>query len=80
MHAIGNGLRAGVERRREALARERTLLDDAGNADDLERFEAEQRQRADACAGRIEAYAAVLRELARALGRLDDMQGESGPQ
>jgi signal recognition particle receptor subunit beta len=80
MHAIGNGLRAGVERRSEALARERTLLDDAGNADDLERFEAEQRQRADACAGRLKAYAAVLRELAGALGKLDDMQGEGRPQ
>jgi signal recognition particle receptor subunit beta len=80
MHAIGNGLRAGVERRSEALARERTLLDDAEDADDLERFEAEQRQRADACTERLKAYAAVLRELTGALDQLDDMQGESRPQ
>jgi signal recognition particle receptor subunit beta len=80
MHAIGNGLRAGVERRSEALARERTLLDDAKDADDIKRFETEQQQRADACNGRIEAYASVLRELSGALDRLDEMQGESRPQ
>jgi hypothetical protein len=78
VHAIGNSLRAGVERRSEALARERTLLDGAAeDEDDLERFEVEQRQRAHACTERLEAYAAALRELAWALERLDGMQGES---
>jgi signal recognition particle receptor subunit beta len=80
VHAVGSGLRAGVERRSEALARERTLLNGVADRDDLERFEAEQRQRADACAERLEVYAAALRELAGALDRLDAMQGESRPQ
>jgi hypothetical protein len=77
VHAIGNSLRAGVERRSEALARERILLDGAGDEDDLERFEAEQRQQAHACTERLEACTAVLRELAWALDQLDSMQGES---
>ena len=80
VHAIGNGLRAGVERRAENLARERALLNGAADEDSLERFEAEQRQRADACAERLEAYTVVLGELTEALDRLDSMQGESGSQ
>jgi signal recognition particle receptor subunit beta len=80
VHAIGSGLRAGVQRRAENLARERALLDGATDEDGLERFEAEQRQRADACAGRLDAYAATLGELTEALDRLDSMQGESGSQ
>jgi signal recognition particle receptor subunit beta len=80
VNAIGNGLRAGVERRTEALARERTLSNGAGEKHDLERLEAEQRQRADACAERLQVCTAVLSELADALGRLDSMQGESRPQ
>jgi hypothetical protein len=80
VHAIGNGLRAGVERRAENLARERALLNGAGDEDGLNRFEAEQRQRADACAERLQAYAAILGELTEALDRLDSMQGEGRPQ
>jgi signal recognition particle receptor subunit beta len=80
VHAIGNGLRAGVERRAENLARERALVNGAGDEDGLDRFEAKQQQRADACAERLEAYAAILGELTGALDQLDSMQGESGPQ
>jgi hypothetical protein len=80
VHAIGNGLRAGVERRAENLARERALLNGTGDEDSLERFEADQRQRVDACAGRLAAYAAILVELTEALDQLDSMQGESGSQ
>jgi hypothetical protein len=79
VHAIGSGLRAGVERRAENLAMERALLTGATDEDSLERFEAEQRQRADACAGRLKAYAAILGELGLALERLDSMQGEGLP-
>ena len=73
VNAISNGLRAGIERRTENLAREQALLDGAGDEESLERFEAEQRQRADACAGRLEAYAAApgrAYEGARGAGRL----------
>jgi hypothetical protein len=80
VHAIGNGLRAGVERRAENLAKERALLNGAGDESELDRFEAEQRQRADACAERLNAYAAILGELTGALDQLDSMQGESRPQ
>jgi signal recognition particle receptor subunit beta len=80
VHAIGNGLRAGVERRTENLARERVLLNHTGDNGDLERFEAEQRQRADACDERLRTHAVILDELAWALDRLDSMQGESRPQ
>jgi signal recognition particle receptor subunit beta len=80
VHAIGNGLRAGVERRAESLATERALLNGAEDRDGLERFEAERRRRADACAERLEAFAAILAELTAALDRLDRMQGESRPQ
>jgi hypothetical protein len=79
VHAIGSGLRAGVERRAENLAMERALLTGATDEDSLERFEAEQRQRADACAGRLKAYAAIIGELGLALERLDSMQGEGLP-
>jgi signal recognition particle receptor subunit beta len=79
VHAIGSGLRAGVERRAESLARERALLNGATDAGSVERFEAEQRSRADACADRLKETAAILDALAQALDRLDSMQGESGP-
>jgi hypothetical protein len=58
---------------------ERALLTGATDADSLERFEAEQRQRADACAGRLKVYAAILGDLGLALDRLDSMQGEGLP-
>jgi hypothetical protein len=79
VHAIGNGLRAGVERRAENLAREQALLNGAGDEDGLDRFEAEQRLRADACAARLEAHATILGELTGALDQLDSMQGEGRP-
>jgi hypothetical protein len=76
VNAISNGLRAGVERRTANLVRERELLEGA-DPQDRERFEAEQRQRADACAERRDAYAQVLGELEVVLEGLDGAQGES---
>jgi hypothetical protein len=77
VNAIGSGLRAGVERRTANLARERELLDGADDPLGRERFEAEQRQRADACAERRAAYAEALVELEAVLEGLDGAQGES---
>jgi hypothetical protein len=77
VNAISNGLRAGVERRAANLARERELLEGAGDPQGLERFETEQRQRAEACAERRAAYAEVLVELETVLEGLDCAQGES---
>jgi hypothetical protein len=78
VHAIGSGLRAGVERRAESLARERALLNGATDDDGLNRFEVEQRPIADTYSSRLNAYAVILRELEQALERLDSLQGESG--
>ncbi|HEX6001658.1 MAG TPA: dynamin family protein [Hyphomicrobiaceae bacterium] len=80
VNAISSGLHAGVERRAEALARERALLAGAEDGSGLERLEAEQQERADACAARQAAFAAVLTELDAVLGGLDSMQGESWSQ
>jgi signal recognition particle receptor subunit beta len=80
VNAISNGLRAGVERRTANLARERALIDHAGDEQDQVRFEAEQQRRAEACAARQEAYAAVLGELEAVLGGLDSAQDESRPE
>ena len=74
--AIGNGLSAGIERRSASLARERVLLDGAGEVHGLETFEAEQKERADACVRRQEAHAAALDELGGVLEALDFAQGE----
>jgi signal recognition particle receptor subunit beta len=74
--AIGNGLRAGIERRGDNLAKQRELLNSAGEECGLERFEAEQKERADACVRRQEAYAAALDELGGVLEALDIAQGE----
>ncbi|HEX5957818.1 MAG TPA: hypothetical protein VFY92_04065, partial [Hyphomicrobiaceae bacterium] len=80
VNAISSGLHAGVERRAEALARERALLVGAEDGSGLERFEAEQQERANACAARQAAFAAVLTELDAVLGGLDGMHGESWSQ
>jgi Dynamin family len=74
--AIGNGLSAGIERRRAGLTKEQALLDGAGEAHGLEAFEAEQEGRADACLRRQEAHAAALDELGGVLEALDTAQGE----
>ena len=77
VHAIGNGLHAGVERRTRNLARERTLLD---GADDAEALSASRRSSGSAltpAASGRQAYAAVLAELAAVLEGLDGAQGES---
>jgi dynamin family protein len=77
VNAISSGLRTGVERRAESLARERALLDGAEDAHGVQRFEEEQEQRAAACAERQAANAAVLGELEAVLEGLDSAQGES---
>ncbi len=75
--AVSSGLQTGVERRTANLARERTLLEGAGDAQAAERFEAEQQQRAEACRERQVAYAAALAELQSVLETLEGAQGES---
>jgi hypothetical protein len=74
--AVSSGLQTGVERRTANLARERTLLEGAGDAQAAERFEAEQQQRAEACRERQAAYAAALAELQSVIEGLDGAQGE----
>jgi hypothetical protein len=74
--AISSGLRTGIERRGANLAKERALLDGAAEGHDLERFEAEQKERADACVRRQEACSAALEELVSVLEALDIAQGE----
>jgi hypothetical protein len=81
VNAISNGLRTGIERRTANLARERELLAGSGEECASELFEAEQQQRADACAKRQEAYAAALGELNAVLEGLEGgAQGESRPE
>jgi dynamin family protein len=75
--AINSGLQTGVERRTANLARERALLEGAGDPEAAERFEVEQRQRADSCRERQAAYAAALAELQSVLEGVDGAQGES---
>jgi hypothetical protein len=77
VRAVSSGLQTGVERRTANLARDRALLEGAGDAQAAERFEAEQQERADACRERQAAYAAVLAELQSVLEGLDGAQGES---
>jgi len=74
--AISNGLRTGIERRGANLANERALLDGAAEGHDLERFEAEQKERANACVRRQEASSAALEELVSVLEALDIAQAE----
>jgi Dynamin family len=77
VRAVSSGLKTGVERRTANLARERALLEGAGDAEAAERFETEQRRRAEACRERQAAYAAVLAELQSVIEGLDGAQGES---
>jgi len=77
VRAVSSGLKTGVERRTANLARERALLEGVGDAEAAERFETEQRQRAEACRERQGAYAAVLAELQSVIEGLDGAQGES---
>jgi hypothetical protein len=79
VNAVGNGLRAGMERRSANLARERLLLDGEGDEPGLERFEREQRERADVCLQRQQAYSAALGELDTVLEALDVAHGEVRP-
>jgi signal recognition particle receptor subunit beta len=79
VNAISNGLRTGIERRSTNLARERLLLAGNGDARSLERFEQEQRARADVCIERQQACAAALGELDTVLEALDVAQGEARP-
>jgi hypothetical protein len=74
--AISSGLRTGIERRGEHLAREQAILDSPARAEDLERFEAEQQACAAACQRRQAACAAALEELVGVLEALDAAQGE----
>jgi len=74
--AISSGLRTGIERRGEHLAREQALIDSPARGEDLERFEAEQEARGEACARRQEACSAALEELVTVLEALDAAQGE----
>jgi hypothetical protein len=76
VNAIGSGLRTGIERRGANLAKERALLDGPDQEHDLERFEAEQKERADACVQRQETYSGALEELGAVLDALDIAQGE----
>jgi signal recognition particle receptor subunit beta len=69
--AISSGLRTGIERRGEHLAREQAILDSPARAEDLERFEAEQQACAAACQRRQAACAAALEELVAVLEALD---------
>jgi signal recognition particle receptor subunit beta len=80
VNAIGNGLRAGVERRTANLARERESLNGAADAHDTEQFEAEQQRRAAACVERQKAYAEVLVKLQTVLEGLEGAQSESKPE
>jgi hypothetical protein len=79
VNAINNGLRTGIERRSTNLAKERALLNGSGDEHGLQRFEAEQKQRADVCVRRQEACSGALAELGSVLEGLDGAQGEIRP-
>jgi signal recognition particle receptor subunit beta len=74
--AIGSGLRTGIERRAANLAKERELIDSPAEGHDRERFEAEQKERAETCVQRQEVCSAALGELVAVLETLDIAQGE----
>ena len=73
-HAIGAGLRMGVEQRRANLASELTQLNGAGDADPRERLVREQGDRAALCIARRAVYTFALEQLATLLERLDALQ------
>jgi hypothetical protein len=71
VNAINMGLRAGIERRSANLAGEHALLDGTVDEQSLTRFETEQRERAEDCVRKQDAYAAALEELNLVLETLD---------
>jgi signal recognition particle receptor subunit beta len=77
VNAISMGLRTGIERRNANLEREQTLLTGTGDEHSLERLENEQREQAEACVQKQDAYAAALDELGQVLHALDAAQGET---
>jgi hypothetical protein len=81
VNAISSGLRNGIERRSANLGRELALLDGASSEVELERFEAEQNERAEACVRKQDAYASALQELGAMLEGLDAAaQGDNRAQ
>jgi signal recognition particle receptor subunit beta len=80
VNAIGMGLRTGLERRSANLEREQTLLGGSGDERSLERFESEQRLRAEGCVQKQDAYATCLDELGSIVQALDGAHGETGLQ
>jgi signal recognition particle receptor subunit beta len=80
VNAISSGLRTGIERRSDNLAREHALLNGSGDESSLERFEMEQNQRAEACVRKQDAYTAALRELTSLLEGLDAAQSDTRVQ
>jgi hypothetical protein len=77
VNAINMGLRAGIERRSANLAGEHALLDGTVDEQSLTRFESEQRQRAEDCVRKQDAYAAALEELNLVLETLDASPGDA---
>ena len=77
VNAINMGLRAGIERRSANLAGEHALLDGTVDEQSLTRFETEQRQRAEDCVRKQDAYAAALEELNLVLETLDASPGDA---
>ena len=77
VNAINMGLRAGIERRSVNLAGEHALLDGTADEQSLTRFESEQRQRAEDCVRKQDAYAAALEELGFVLETLDASPGDA---
>ena len=76
VNAISEGLRTGIERRNENLARELALLNGTSDEETLEQFESEQSRRAQDCALKQDAYAASLTQLGSVLEALDAVQSE----
>ena len=77
VNAINMGLRAGIERRSANLAGEHALLDGTADEQSLTRFETEQRERAEDCVRKQDAYAAALEELGFVLETLDASPGDA---
>jgi hypothetical protein len=80
VNAISSGLRTGIERRRANLAREHALLDGTGDEQAIERFEAEQNERAEACVRKQDAYTAALKDLNSVLEGLDGAPSDARMQ
>ncbi len=72
--AISAGLRTGIERRNESLARELVLLNGTSDEETLKRFESEQSRRTQDCALKQGAYAVSLAQLGSVLEALDAVE------